>query len=174
MPRHCYLPTEVHACLVIVQPPSKSGMTLLLKLGGSLLKYLLTWCNNLSLLWSKDEHCLLTSCCANMHTGISASVRNGLQEKAAASSCLCGLTMLLSSADIPPIDAFKWMGVVMIAVAMIGVGGQYFPMWGGMFFPARAGATEEDYYFAEYSAAERERGLHLASSAFVSINHVLS
>ena len=56
----------------------------------------------------------------------------------------------------------------MIGVALIGVGGQYFPMWGGMFFPARKNATEEDYYFAEYSAAERERGLHLASSAFVS------
>ena len=74
----------------------------------------------------------------------------------------------LIHAVIPQVDAFKWMGVVMIAVAFIGVGGQYFPMWGGMFFPARKGYTEEDYYFAEYSAAERERGLHLASSAFVS------
>ena len=71
-------------------------------------------------------------------------------------------------AVIPQVDAFKWMGVVMIAVAFIGVGGQYFPMWGGMFCPARKGYTEEDFYFAEYSAAERERGLHLASSAFVS------
>ena len=71
-------------------------------------------------------------------------------------------------ADIPPIDAFKWMGVVMICVSCIGVGGQYFPMWGGMFFPAKSGATEEDYYFAEYNSAEREKGLHLASSAFVS------
>ena len=71
-------------------------------------------------------------------------------------------------AVIPQVDAFKWMGVVMIAVAFIGVGGQYFPMWGGLFFPARKGYTEEDFYFAEYSAAERERGLHLASSAFVS------
>ena len=71
-------------------------------------------------------------------------------------------------ADIPPIDAFKWMGVVMIAVSCFGVGGQYFPMWGGMFFPAKKGFTEEDYYFAEYNAAEREKGYHLASSAFVS------
>ena len=71
-------------------------------------------------------------------------------------------------ADIEQVNAFKWMGVVMIAVAFFGVGGQYFPMWGGMFFPARKGYTEEDYYFAEYSAAERERGMHLASSAFVS------
>ena len=57
----------------------------------------------------------------------------------------------------------------MIAVAFVGVGGQYFPMWGGMIFPARKGYTEEDYYFAEYSAAERDQGLHLASSAFVSL-----
>jgi len=41
-------------------------------------------------------------------------------------------------------------------------------MWGGMFFPAKKGVTEEDYYFAEYNAAEREKGYHLASSAFVS------
>ena len=71
-------------------------------------------------------------------------------------------------AVIPQVDAFKWMGVVMIAVAFFGVGGQYFPMWGGMLFPARKGYTEEDYYFAEYSGAEREKGMHLASSAFVS------
>ena len=62
----------------------------------------------------------------------------------------------------------------MIAVACIGVGGQYFPMWGGMFCPARKGYTEEDFYFAEYSAAEREHGLHLASSAFVSTHLLLS
>lgn len=61
------------------------------------------------------------------------------------------------------------MGVVMIAVSCFGVGGQYFPMWGGMFFPAKKGITEEDYYFAEYNSAEREKGYHLASSAFVSV-----
>lgn len=81
-------------------------------------------------------------------------------------ACLC--------ADIPPIDAFKWMGVVMIAVSCFGVGGQYFPMWGGMFFPAKKGITEEDYYFAEYNSAEREKGYHLASSAFVSFLFLLS
>ena len=75
---------------------------------------------------------------------------------------------VLECADIQQVNAFKYMGVVMIAVAFFGVGGQYFPMWGGMFFPARKGYTEEDYYFAEYSVAERERGMHLASSAFVS------
>ena len=62
----------------------------------------------------------------------------------------------------------------MIAVACVGVGAQYFPMWGGMFCPARKGYTEEDFYFAEYSAAEREHGLHLASSAFVSTRLLLS
>ena len=81
--------------------------------------------------------------------------------------------VLVWCADIPPVDAFKWMGVVMIGVACVGVGCQYFPMWGGMFFPAKKNATEEDYYFAEYSAAEREQGLHMASSAFVSFPRFL-
>ncbi len=58
----------------------------------------------------------------------------------------------------------------MIAVSCFGVGAQYFPMWGGMFFPAKKGVTEEDYYFAEYNAAEKEKGYHLASSAFVSLH----
>jgi hypothetical protein len=33
---------------------------------------------------------------------------------------------------------------------------------------AQAGVTEEDYYFAEYTAQEREEGLHLAAMKFVS------
>ena len=37
-----------------------------------------------------------------------------------------------------------------------------------MIFPAREGATEEEYYFAEYTAAEREQGMHMQSSFFVS------
>jgi len=84
-------------------------------------------------------------------------------------SSTCDTDFHPACADIPPIDAFKWMGVVMIAVSCFGVGGQYFPMWGGMFFPAKKGVTEEDYYFAEYNSAEREKGYHLASSAFVSV-----
>jgi NNP family nitrate/nitrite transporter-like MFS transporter len=63
-------------------------------------------------------------------------------------------------------DSIKWLGVVMCVVAVVGVVPVDFPMWGGMFWPARKGVTEEDYYYAEYTAAEREKGLHLAASAF--------
>ena len=34
----------------------------------------------------------------------------------------------------------------------------------------QAGVTEEDYYYAEYTAKEREEGLHLAAMKFVSLN----
>ena len=65
-------------------------------------------------------------------------------------------------------DSFKWMGCVICAVAMFGVAPIYFPMWGGLLCGPKAGATEEDYYFSEYTPAEREQGHHLASSKFVS------
>ena len=60
------------------------------------------------------------------------------------------------------------MGVVICFVAMFGVAPIYFPMWGGLIFPAKKGVTEEDYYYSEYSPAEREAGHHLAASNFVS------
>ena len=34
--------------------------------------------------------------------------------------------------------------------------------------PAQEGVSEEDYYYAEYTAKEREEGLHLAAMKFVS------
>ena len=37
-----------------------------------------------------------------------------------------------------------------------------------MIFPAKEGAIEEEYYFAEYTAAERELGIHMQSLFFVS------
>lgn len=43
----------------------------------------------------------------------------------------------------------------------------YRPQWGGLLCPPRKGATEEDYFFAEYTAAEREAGKHLCASKFV-------
>nr|GMD96944.1 high affinity nitrate transporter 2.5-like [Ipomoea batatas] len=36
----------------------------------------------------------------------------------------------------------------------------YFPQWGGMFFGPSKGTTEEDYYGAEWSEAEKEKGFH--------------
>ncbi|KAK9842928.1 hypothetical protein WJX74_004522 [Apatococcus lobatus] len=70
------------------------------------------------------------------------------------------------SGYITPYNGIKWMGTVACGVAILGISTIYFPMWGGMFLPAKAGYTEEDYYFSEYTEAEREEGLHLASSKF--------
>ncbi len=76
--------------------------------------------------------------------------------------------MLSPAAVLTQPEAFKWMGVVICFVAMFGVAPIYFPMWGGLIFPAKKGVTEEDYYYSEYSPAEREAGHHLAASNFVS------
>lgn len=37
-----------------------------------------------------------------------------------------------------------------------------------MVLDTQEGVTEEDYYYAEYTAQEREEGLHLAAMKFVS------
>ena len=37
-----------------------------------------------------------------------------------------------------------------------------------MLCPAKKGYSEEDYYFSEWTAAEKERGEHLAVMKFVS------
>ncbi|CAL8471937.1 g11479 [Coccomyxa elongata] len=63
-------------------------------------------------------------------------------------------------------NSFKWMGVVICAVACLGVAPIYFPMWGGLLCGPVKGATEEDYYYSEYTPAEREAGHHLAASNF--------
>ena len=41
----------------------------------------------------------------------------------------------------------------------------YFPMWGGMVFPASTApsATEEAYYTSEYSEKEKEANMHAAA-----------
>ena len=72
------------------------------------------------------------------------------------------------AAVLAPYNSFKWMGCVICAVAMFGVAPIYFPMWGGLVCGPKKGVTEEDYYFSEYTPAEREAGHHLASSKFVS------
>jgi NNP family nitrate/nitrite transporter-like MFS transporter len=62
-------------------------------------------------------------------------------------------------------DAFKWMGVMAVGIACFQLL-LWFPAWGGLFVPGRKGALEEDYYFAEYTEAERMQGLHLQVSNF--------
>ncbi len=41
------------------------------------------------------------------------------------------------------------------------------PRRGGMLCPPKKGYTEEDYYFGEWTAAERENGEHMAVVKFV-------
>ena len=83
------------------------------------------------------------------------------------SGCPRALTRHPRRAVLQQYDAFKWMGCAIIFVACVGVAPLYFPMWGGLFCGPQPGVSEEDYYFAEYSPAEREQGMHLAASNFV-------
>ena len=59
------------------------------------------------------------------------------------------------------LEGFKWMGVMIIAVTTTLVF-IHFPMWGGMLTRGSSKVTEEEYYSRDYSAAEREQGLHRA------------
>ncbi|KAK9806897.1 hypothetical protein WJX72_006722 [[Myrmecia] bisecta] len=63
-------------------------------------------------------------------------------------------------------NSMKWMGCAVLATAVFGVVPLQWPAWGGMFWGPRKGATEEDYYFSEYTEEERQQGIHLTSSAF--------
>ena len=82
-------------------------------------------------------------------------------------SFLQAQAIFFTPAVLPVYDAFKWMGVMAVGIASFQLL-LWFPMWGGLIFPAKKGATEQDYYFAEYNEAERMEGLHLQVSKFVS------
>lgn len=77
------------------------------------------------------------------------------------------MCVMCLSAALDQFNAFKYLGCVICAVACFGVAPIYFPMWGGLLCGPVKGATEEEYYFSEYTPAEREAGHHLASSNFV-------
>lgn len=49
-------------------------------------------------------------------------------------------------------DAFKWMGVMAVGIACFQLL-LWFPPWGGLLFPPKKGATEEDYYFSGASCS---------------------
>lgn len=62
-------------------------------------------------------------------------------------------------------EGLIYMGIMVMAVTLLVIP-IYFPMWGGMFFPAREGVTEEDYYLGEFTEVERAAGLADAAMKF--------
>ncbi|GAB4819716.1 hypothetical protein N2152v2_006762 [Parachlorella kessleri] len=69
--------------------------------------------------------------------------------------------IFFTSASMTEQEGFRWMGVMIIGVTLL-VTTIHFPMWGGMFFKGNPMKTEEEYYASDYTAAEREQGLHRA------------
>jgi NNP family nitrate/nitrite transporter-like MFS transporter len=67
-------------------------------------------------------------------------------------------TIFFKSTRYTTDEGIIFMGVMILCVTML-IFTVWFPMWGGMVFPARSGATEEDYYLGEYSAEERAAGI---------------
>ncbi|XP_042047870.1 high affinity nitrate transporter 2.5-like [Salvia splendens] len=58
------------------------------------------------------------------------------------------------------------MGVMIVCCTLV-IMLIHFPQWGGMFCgPSSKGATEEDYYLSEWTAAEQDQGFHTASLKF--------
>jgi hypothetical protein len=50
-----------------------------------------------------------------------------------------------ASPELHAVEGIQWMGVMTIGMTML-VWTLYWPMWGGMAFPAKEDYTEEDYY----------------------------
>lgn len=70
-----------------------------------------------------------------------------------------------TTGSIQTYESYRWMGVASVIVAQSSLL-LYFPMWGGAFFPAKKGVTEEEYYFSDWTEAERAEGLHLSVMKF--------
>jgi len=73
--------------------------------------------------------------------------------------------------DVPVYEGIRYMGYTITVLTLL-VFTIHFPMWGSMLKgPAREqdgslSKTEEDYYFSDYTAEEREAGKHLAAAKF--------
>jgi NNP family nitrate/nitrite transporter-like MFS transporter len=70
-----------------------------------------------------------------------------------------------TAGSIKPYHSYLWMGVMSLLMAQL-AWLLYFPMWGGMVCPAKSNVTEEDYYYADWNAEEREQGKHMQVMKF--------
>eukprot|EP00212_Chloropicon_laureae_P002384 CAMPEP_0197489770 /NCGR_PEP_ID=MMETSP1311-20131121/4481_1 /TAXON_ID=464262 /ORGANISM="Genus nov. species nov., Strain RCC856" /LENGTH=229 /DNA_ID=CAMNT_0043034149 /DNA_START=17 /DNA_END=706 /DNA_ORIENTATION=+ len=58
-----------------------------------------------------------------------------------------------------------YMGIMIIAVTLLCIP-IYFPMWGGMFCGPKEGATESDYYLADFTEEEKAAGMAASVQKF--------
>jgi len=71
----------------------------------------------------------------------------------------------------PVNEGIRYMGFTILVLTLL-VWLMHFPMWGSMAFQPKRNAdgtllhTEEDYYFSDWSEAERKDGKHLAAAKF--------
>jgi MFS transporter, NNP family, nitrate/nitrite transporter len=56
-------------------------------------------------------------------------------------------------------EGFLWMGVMVLVITNLCFT-LWWPMWGGMILPAKEDTTEEEYFARDFTAAEKEQGLH--------------
>ncbi|KAG0566355.1 hypothetical protein M758_7G054900 [Ceratodon purpureus] len=73
-------------------------------------------------------------------------------------------SIFFTSSSYKTEEGIVYMGIMIICVTML-ITLMYFPQWGGMFCPASQ-HSEEDYYASEWSAEEKEQGLHGNSLKF--------
>jgi NNP family nitrate/nitrite transporter-like MFS transporter len=74
-------------------------------------------------------------------------------------------TVFFTYIPMAPTQGFFWLGIMVIGMTSL-YHLVYFPQWGGTLCPAKPGITEEDYYCAEHTPAERAEGLHNNSLKF--------
>jgi len=58
-----------------------------------------------------------------------------------------------------------YMGIMIVAVTLLVIP-VYFPMWGGMFCGPKEGATESDYYLADFTEEEKAAGMAASVQKF--------
>ncbi len=132
------------------------------------------------------------SCCHHLLPGLISTVGCGLLQPApglivlpvlpkfSPASCTpgictsdisCGSTagithsLFFAHVELETHQGFIWMGVMMLAALQL-LPLLRFPAWGGMLSGPSHGVSEESYYVAEYTVAERAEGVHLSALKF--------